>query len=140
MNCSKIITSILAIFTFIFLYEYLIHGVCLQNIYAQTPELWRTSEAMNEKMYFMLLSQFLYAVSFSLFYAHLCKKTNNVLSGLEYGAYVGAMLAVVQIGIYAYMPISFELIAYWVVSTFIESLLAGAMLSIIWNCNFCIKN
>lgn len=139
MNCSKIIPSILAIFTFIFFYEYLIHGVCLQNIYAQTPELWRTPEGMNDRMHFMLLSQFLYAVSFSLFYAYLYKNTHDKLKGLTYGVFVSSILAVVQIGIYAYMPISFELMAYWVVSTFIEALLAGAILSIIWTCSFCFK-
>ena len=139
MTYSKIITSILAIFTFIFFYEYFIHGVCLQDIYAQTPELWRTPEAMNDKMHFMLLSQFLYAATFTLFYAYICKNSPDKLNGLTYGASVGVILAVVQIGIYAYMPISFELMGYWVVSTFIESLLAGSILSVIWTCSLCIK-
>lgn len=139
MNCSKIITSILAIFTFVFFYEYLIHGVCLQNIYALTPELWRTPDAMNEKTHFMLLSQFLYAASFALFYAYLFKNTHDKPNGLTYGVFVGIILSVVQIGIYAYMPISFALMAYWVVSTFIESLLSGALLAIIWTCSFCVK-
>ena len=139
MNCSKIIISIIAIFTFVFFYEYFIHGVCLQNIYAQTPELWRTPEAMNEKMHFMLLSQFLYAASFAIFYAYLYKNTLDKLNGLTYGAFVGIILSVIQIGVYAYMPISFALMAYWVVSTFIESLLAGALLSIMWQCSFCVK-
>jgi hypothetical protein len=111
----------------------------LQDIYAQTPELWRTPDAMNDKMHFMLLSQFLYAASFVLFYAYFYKNTHSNLNGLTYGACVGVILAVVQIGIYAYMPISFELMAYWVVSTFIESLLAGALLSIVWTCSFCVK-
>tara|TARA_Y100000780_G_scaffold154013_1_gene138719 strand:- start:3 stop:425 length:423 start_codon:yes stop_codon:yes gene_type:complete len=139
MTYSKIITSILAIFTFVFFYEYVIHGICLQNIYAKTPELWRTPDAMNEKMHFMLLSQFLYAASFALFYAYLFKNTHDKLNGLTYGIFVGIILSVVQIGIYAYMPISFELMAYWVVSTFIECLLAGSILSIIWTCSFFVK-
>tara|TARA_Y100000780_G_scaffold212621_1_gene213012 strand:- start:128 stop:550 length:423 start_codon:yes stop_codon:yes gene_type:complete len=139
MNCSKLITSILAIFTFVFFYECVIHGVCLQNIYALTPELWRTPDAMNEKMHFMLLSQFLYAAAFTVFYAYLFKNTRDKLNGLTYGIFVGIILSVVQIGIYAYMPISFELMAYWVVSTFIESLLSGALLAIIWPCSFCVK-
>jgi len=139
MNCSKIITSILSVFTFVFFYEYLIHGVCLQGIYAQTPELWRTHEAMSDKMHFMLLSQFFYAGSFTLFYAYLSKKTNNLFKSIEYGAFIGVILSVVQIGMYAYMPISFELMACWVIITFIESFLAGAILSIIWKCSFCVK-
>ncbi|HCU06554.1 MAG TPA: hypothetical protein DIC42_03115, partial [Holosporales bacterium] len=139
MNCSKIITSMLAIFTFVFFYEYLIHGICLESIYEQTPDLWRTHDAMSDKMHFMLLNQLLYAASFTLFYAYLSKKTNILLKGIEYGAFVGVILSGVQIGTYAYLPISFELMACWVIVTFIESLLAGAILSIIWRCSFCIK-
>ena len=139
MNCSKIITSILAVFTFVFFYEYLIHGICLNSIYEQTPALWRTHEVMSDKMHFMLLSQFLYAASFTLFYAYLSKKTNNLFKGIEYGFFIGVILSGVQIGTYAYLPISFELMACWVFVTFIESLLAGAILSIIWRCSFCIK-
>ncbi|HCU06404.1 MAG TPA: hypothetical protein DIC42_02310 [Holosporales bacterium] len=139
MNCSKIITSILAVFTFVFFYEYLIHGICLNSIYEQTPALWRTHEVMSDKMHFMLLSQFLYAASFTLFYDYLSKKINTLFRGIEYGAFVGVILSGVQIGTYAYLPISFELMACWVFVTFIESLLAGAILSIIWRCSFCIK-
>jgi len=139
MNCSKIITSILAVFIFVFFYEYLIHGFCLEGIYAQTPELWRTCEAMSDKMHFMLLSQFLYAASFTLFYAYLSKKTNTLFNGIKYGAFVGVILSSIQIGKYAYLPISFELMACWVIVTLIESLLAGAILSIICKCSFCTK-
>ena len=63
----------------------------------------------------------------------------GVRQSAYYGIFVGIILSVVQIGIYAYMPISFELMAYWVVSTFIEALLAGASLSIIWTCSLCVK-
>ncbi len=139
MNYSKIITSILAVFTFIFFYEYLLHDVCLQGIYAKMPELWLTCEAMSDKMHFMLLSQFLYATSFTLFYAYLSKKTNTPLKGGAYGFFVGAILSSIQIGKYAYLPISFELMACWVIVTFIESILAGVVLSIIWKCSFCTK-
>ena len=133
MKKTNLLISTALIFVFIFFYQYLIHGICLKGIYEQTPHLWRSAIEMNNNIYFLTFSQLLYAFCFTLFFAFYSEKI-TVKKGLQFGAFVGLLMALPQLGMYAYMPISLELVLYWMLTTLLEAILCGVVLSLLQCC------
>lgn len=129
MRLSKLIVPIIAVFVFVFIYGYVVHGILLSDIYQQTPQLWRTCEDMQSHFPIMLISELAFAIIFTLFYAYLQQWMKVSLKGWQYGLGIGATFAAIQIGIYAYMPISCTLALLWVVDALIEPVLCGVLLS-----------
>ncbi len=54
MNKQRYVISALVTFVFVFLYEFLVHGFLLGDLYKQTAQLWRSEKEY--KMPVMLLS------------------------------------------------------------------------------------
>lgn len=132
MKLSKLIVPTIAVFVLVFIYGYVVHGILLSGIYQQTPQLWRTCEDMRSHFPIMLLSEFGFAFIFSLFYAYLQQWMKVSLKGWHYGLGIGATFAAIQLGIYAYMPISYTLALLWVADALIEPVLCGVLLSCVY--------
>ncbi|ODN42433.1 hypothetical protein [Piscirickettsia litoralis] len=129
MNCKRFLLSVVAVFIVIFIIDFIVHGFVLQGIYSETATLWRPQA--EQKMGFMVLSQFAFAVVFSFIYikAYVAK---NIATGLRHGVYIGLLLATLQIGAYAYMPIPFVLALAWCCSVIINSVVAGWVIGCIY--------
>lgn len=132
MRLSKLILPTLAVFVLVFIYGYVVHGILLSDIYQQTPQLWRTCEDMHSHFPVMLVSEFGLSLIFTLFYAYLQERMGVSLKGWQYGLGIGATFAAIQLGIYAYMPISFTLALLWVADALIEPVLCGILLSCVY--------
>ena len=68
MNVKRFISACVAVFIFIFLFDWLFHGVILAGIYAWTPELWRTEEAMYSLFQWLVIGQILFSVMISFIF------------------------------------------------------------------------
>jgi len=132
LKVSKLILPTISVFVLVFIYGYVVHGVLLADIYQQTPHLWRTCEDMYSYFPVMLVSEFGFALIFTLFYAYLQEIMRIPLKGWHYGLGIGATFAAIQFGLYAYMPISLHLSLAWVADALVEPVLCGVLLSCLY--------
>jgi len=124
-----VFASIIA-FVFVFIYEFLVHGILMAALYEQTANVWRPQEEAN--MAIMLLSQFLFAAAVAFFYPIVgpdteCKKA------IPFGIGLGLVLAMPQLATYTYLPIPFKISALWAVIGFVKAFATTFVVSKIYN-------
>jgi len=130
MDMKKFLFAAVAAFVFVFLYEFLVHGYLMMDIYKQTESVWRPQAEAN--MGIMLLSQFLFGVAVAFFYPIVgldtdCKKA------IPFGIGLGLVMAMPQIATYNYLPIPLTLSLLWAVIVFIKALGCSFIVSKIYN-------
>jgi hypothetical protein len=129
MNKQRYVISALATFVFVFLYEFLVHGYLLMDLYEQTASLWRPEEEY--KMPVMLMSEF----SFSAVLAYIFTQNyegKGVGEGVRFGLCIGMLLGAIEIGKYSYMPIPIILMLSWVLAALLIGLGSGIVLSLVY--------
>jgi len=126
INLKKCFLSIFAVFAFIFVFDFIVHGFLLKDTYMQTQSLWRPeSEGM---MWVMFASQFLYATFVTSFFIRLLAGRSKHVA-IHFGFYLGIIVAAMKLGVYAYMPLPFMLVASWMFAAFLLNLGIGFILS-----------
>jgi len=129
MNKKRYVISSFVVFVFVFLYEFLVHGFLLKDIYMQTAQLWRSEEEY--KMIFTLISQLGFsAVLAYIFTLHYEGK--GIGEGIRFGLYIGMLLGSIEIGTYSYMPIPMVLMLSWVLVSLLKGLGTGVVLSLVY--------
>jgi uncharacterized protein (DUF2062 family) len=125
-NIKYLLLSVAAGFAFLFIFEYIVHGIVLMDTYAQTPQLWRPIEQMSQYSGFMMLMQFLTvlltAVIFSKHY-----EAKGLAEGLRFGALIGLLMGVMMAASFAWMPISGFLASAWFITGLAEGLGLGVI-------------
>ncbi len=119
MNIKTMLICLFSCFVFVFAYDFIVHGYLLMETYQQTPHLWRGEEDCN--MWMMVISQLLFSGVLTYIYCNEFTKT-GLAAGARFGLHVGLILATLDLGKYAYMPISFGLAASWAVSSIIGAI------------------
>lgn len=130
MNIKRFLIASMAAFVFVFLYEFVVHGFLLKDIYQETAHLWRPEAEM--QMGFMLLSQLLFAMAIAFFYPIVGPDT-DCKKAIPFGLGLGLVLAALQIGAYAYMPIPLALSIYWALASLFEAIGCSLIVSKIYN-------
>ena len=119
MKCNVIATAVL--FVYIFVFEWVFHGVILADMYQSTAELWRSEEAMMEKLGWMIAGQALIAIFLVQIFRHLQSNTVKV------GALLGALYGSAQLVMYSVAPYPLGLTLIWIVGGIVEYTLAGVL-------------
>jgi len=122
---KRIVLAILAVFVAWGVMDFVIHGILLQSIYADTAHMWRPMEEMNMRM--MYLVSLVSASAFVLIYASLTSIRSiklGVLYGLLFGLATGASAG---FGTYCVMPIPMALAWGWFLGMLAEATVAGAI-------------
>lgn len=128
MNTQRFIISVIAVFAFMFAYEFVVHGQLMMPIYNETPQLWRTPEEMQALMPWSIITGLaLSAIIAWIFVQHYENKGHQ--EGLRFGLWVGLLLGVMQFGAYNYLPISMNLALAWLAILVVEGLGIGLVLS-----------
>ncbi len=124
----------IAVFIAMFAVEFVIHGLCLSGIYEETAALWRSKAEMESMMWMMWLGYLIFAPFFVCIYSKGYEEGKSGLSqGLRFGALIGMMLApMMALGWYAVLPMPKMLAIYWGAGSFIEYLLLGAVVGLVW--------
>lgn len=130
MNTKRFFIASVCAFVFVFIYEFIVHGVLMMDLYQQTSDVWRPQEESN--MVIMLLSQFLFAVAVAFFYPIVgldtdCKK------GIPFGIGLGLVMATPQIASYCYLPIPLKISLLWALIVFVKALLTVLIVSYVYN-------
>ncbi len=126
MNIKRFIIASISVFVFVLAYDWLFHGVFLRGLYEQTKEIWRPEG--ESYMGFMLLSQ----ICFSFMLTFIFTKGfegKGIGEGVRFGLLIGLLLASIQIGAYAHLPIPLSLAFGWIVAEFLKGLGAGVVAS-----------
>ncbi len=126
---KRVIISVIAVFIAWSILDFLIHGILLQSIYSDTASLWRPMDEMNRPV--MSLVTLIVAACFVTIYGWLIVKKSLVF-GIRYGAIFGlATGASMGFGSYSYMPIPLTLAISWFIGSWIEAIVAGAIVGAI---------
>jgi hypothetical protein len=134
MNIKRWAIASVAVFVVLFVLEFVIHGVLLQDIYRQTAPVWRPLEEMNRLMWWMWLGDAVIAVFFTLIYTQGYEKPKaGAAQGMRYGLYLGILMgASMSLGSYATLPIPGALALYWIIGSVVEFVAAGAVVGWIY--------
>ena len=128
---KRFILAFLAAYIFLFVWGWLFNGVLLKDVYAETPNLWRSQSEMASLFHWIIIGQALVVFSFVMIYA-----SGFAGGGIAAGIRLGLLLEIAAIGMrlgfYAVQPIPGKLILYGSIGGLIEMVIVGAMVGAIY--------
>ena len=122
---KKLILAVVAVFIAWSILDFILHGLLLRSTYEATANLWRPMDQMNMPlMYFVTL---VFTVCFVLIYGLLVGQ-KSLASGIRFGALFGLATGIsMGFGSYSYMPIPLTLAWSWFLGSWLEAIVAGAI-------------
>ena len=128
---KRLIVAFIAAYIFTFFWGWLLNGVLLKDIYAETPNLWRSQSEMMSLLHWIIIGQALVIFAFVMIYA-----SGFAGGGVAAGIRLGILLEIAAIGmrlaIYAVQPFPGKLIVYGSISGLIEMIIVGAVVGAIY--------
>jgi len=126
---KRTLLAVVAVFIAWFIMNSILHGVLLRPTYEATANLWRPMDQMNMPLiYFVTL---VFSACFVLIYGLLVGQ-KSLLSGIKFGVLFGlATGTTMGFGSYSYMPIPLTLAWSWFFGSWIEAIIAGAIVGAI---------
>ena len=123
---KRFIVAFIAAYIFTFFWGWLLNGILLKDIYAETPNLWRSQSEMLSLFHWIVIGQALVIFAFVMIYA-----SGFAGGGVAAGIRLGILLEIAAIGmrlaIYAVQPFPGKLIVYGSISGLIEMIIVGAI-------------
>lgn len=133
---KKCTLSVIVLFVFIFIADFVFHGILMRDSYMATAQLWRPEAEMQSYMGYMLAGQFLIALFLASVFVHGYKGT-GIKEGVKFGLLMGGLEAGKNFIMYAVAPYPMSLSLCWIGIAFVESILAGIILAKIWGNETC---
>ncbi len=131
MNTKRFIPSIIAVFTFVFIYEWILHGYLLAGLYESTPSLWRAKTEMPAYMNWLMLGQLVFTIMFCYIFLK-GYENKGLMEGVRYGILIGLLFIGPDMIFYAVQPLPANLVVYWCIGGLIEMIIAGVILASIY--------
>ena len=131
MNVARGALSAIAVFVFIFIYEWLFHGQFLMADYTATAALWRGQAEMMANMGWLSLGQALFAVLFAVIFTK-GYEGRGVAEGIRYGFLIGLLLTGPTLVRYAVEPIPATLAIKWILGGLIEAIGSGIVAALVY--------
>lgn len=125
MNTKNVICGGVAGTIFIFLFDWVVHGMLLVGQYEMYESLWRSASEMESMMGFMVFSQALLAFAMAYFVDR--KGIRGWKRGAKFGAMIGTFFAAMAVGNYLFLPLALTLPVLWAVSIFVSMTCVGAI-------------
>src|SRR6266705_167560 len=123
---KRFILAFIAAYIFIFLWGWLLNGVLLKDIYAQTPNLWRSQSEMMSLFHWIIIGQALIVFAFVMIYAS-GFAGGGILAGIRLGVLLEIAAIGMRLGFYAVQPFPGKLILYGSASGLIEMIIVGQL-------------
>ncbi|MBM2830598.1 MAG: hypothetical protein HW411_1388 [Gammaproteobacteria bacterium] len=131
MNTKRFIPAIIAVFTFVFIYEWILHGYFLTGLYESTPALWRTKTEMPGYMMWLMFGQLVFSVMFCFIFLK-GYENKGPMEGVRYGILIGLLAIAPNLIFYAVQPLPGILVVYWCIGGLVETIIAGVILASIY--------
>ena len=126
MNTKRLLLTALAVFVFIFAYEWVFHGILLKDTYGMTPNLWRPQTEMMQQFQWLVLGQIVIALVFTLLFAQ-GFSAGGVAAGIKLGILVGLLRLGLDLITYAVQPLPAKLIVFWFFGGLLEAVVTGVI-------------
>lgn len=123
---KRFVFAFIAAYAFIFLWGSLLNGVFLKDVYAQTPNLWRTQSEMMGLFHWIIIGQALIVFAFVMIYAS-GFAGGGAIAGIRLGILLEIAAIGMRLGFYAVQPIPGKLILYGSIGGLVEMIVVGAM-------------
>jgi len=120
--------SIVAVFAFIFIFDWVFHTLLLESSYQATATLWRSKGEMTAHFPWLVAGQFGMAVFITLLYYGFVRD-RRLGSGLSFGLVVGLFMASPFLINYAVTPYPLSLVISWMGGSVVEFFLVGGLLA-----------
>ena len=128
---KRFLIAFIAAYIFMFLWGWLLNGLLLKDVYAETPDLWRSQNEMMSLFHWIIIGQALLIFAFVAIYAG-----GFAGGGVMAGIRLGILLEIAAIGmrliVYAVQPFPEKLIVYASISGLIEMIIVGAIVGAIY--------
>src|SRR5436305_2586952 len=128
---KRFIVAFIAAYIFTFFWGWLLNGVLLKDIYAETPNLWRSQSEMMSLFHWIIIGQALVIFAFVMIYAS-GFAGGGVAAGIRLGILLEIAAIGMRMGIYAVQPFPGKLIVYGSVSGLVEIIIVGAIVGAIY--------
>ena len=128
---KRFILAFVAAYIFIFFWGWLLNGVVLKDVYAQTPNLWRTQNDMMSLFHWIIIGQALIVFAFVMIYTS-GFAGGGVMAGIRLGVLLEIAGIGMRMGFYAVQPIPGKLIVYGSIGGLIEMIIVGAIVGAIY--------
>ena len=131
VNVKRYIGATLALFVFIFLYQWVVHGMILSPFYHETPKVWREMAEMKANMPIGMLFQLLIAAWLAFVFTRLFK-SGGLAKGLLFGFYFGVFMGLTTATWSLWLPVQAALGWGWFVAGLLEGIGGGAVLGLVY--------
>jgi hypothetical protein len=127
----RFIIAFIAAYIFLFVWGWLLNGILLKDVYAETPNLWRSQSEMASLFHWIIIGQALVVFSFVMIYAS-GFAGGGIIAGIRLGLLLEIAAIGMRLGFYAVQPIPGKLIVYGSIGGVIEMVIVGAMVGAIY--------
>ena len=128
---KRFIIAFIAAYIFLFAWGWLLNGVFLKDVYAETQNLWRTQSEMMSLFHWIIIGQALIVFAFVMLYAS-GFAGGGVIAGIQLGVLLEIAAIGMRMGFYAMEPVPGKLVFYGSVGGLIEMIIVGAMVGAIY--------
>ncbi len=128
---KRFLLAFIAAYVFLFLWGWLLNGVFLKDVYAQTPNLWRSQSEMMSLFHWLIIGQALIVFAFVMIYAS-GFAGGGAIAGIRLGILLEIAAIGMRLGFYAVQPIPGKLILYGSIGGLVEMVIVGAMVGAIY--------
>ena len=132
MNAKRLLLGCVAVFVFVFCYDWVFHDVLLKESYVKTASLWRPEAEMKAHFGWLVAGELLISIMFCVIYSLRGGPRFGVAQGVGYGVFVSLLLAGLDFITYTVQPLPLSLAGAWVVGRVIQLIGAGAILGAIY--------
>ena len=128
---KRFVIAFIAAYVFMFLWGWLLNGVLLKDVYAETPNLWRSQSEMLSFFHWILIGQALVIFAFVMIYAS-GFAGGGVMAGIRLGILLEIAAIGLRMGVYAVQPFPGKLLIYASIGGLIEMVITGAIVGAIY--------
>lgn len=131
VNKKSFALSVIVMLVFIWVTDFVIHGVLLKGLYEETASLWRTPDEMNAHMIWMLIGKILIAKYFVFIFVK-GREGKGIAEGVRYGLLMALFAAGPCFIHYAVTPMPMNLLWAWVGGAVAQYMIGGAIIAKIY--------
>lgn len=131
MNFKRFLGAAIAAFIFVFIFDWIVHGILLVDWYHETPQVWRQAQDMAANMSLAMLIQLVLIAwitfAFTQFYPE-----GGIRNGLFYGLFIGVFAGILMSEWYLWLPVASNLAWSWLTSGIAKGVGIGLVLGAIY--------
>lgn len=122
---KRFLAATIAVFAFIFGYDFVYHGMYLADDYQATASLWRPDSSMADYMLYLTIGQLI--IAFGVVWIVFRSERGGWLAGAVTGIAIATIAAGTNLIFFAVQPLPSDLVCSWITSGFIQTAVAGAI-------------